>query len=330
MKSFNAKFSNFILGDASDVEGLKRIQVLKTGTFTDPRYGKFEITTKMLSEMVDNFKKGIRGVVPALDFDHNEGRAAGWIKNLFLSEDGTKLYADVELSGSGKQAIDSKDYGYVSAEFQTKYKDNESQKNHGIVLLGAALTNRPCIKGMESVLTLSETTQKEKTMNEEQMKLLESLGFKTLEDLVAAYKAMKEKSDAALADAPKKEEEMKKLSESFTTAEKTLGETQKKLSDAEAKIKTLEESVKNGAKEVEFSKLLSEGKAVPAQKDAFLKGDVAEFAKHAGKVKLGEQGSGGSGVDNTDEDALVEKATKLSEEKKIPFREAYKQVKGGN
>lgn len=322
VKSFSAKFSNFILGEATDVEGLKRIQVLKTGTFSDPRYGKFEITSKMLSEMIENFKKGIRGVIPALDFGHDsEGRAAGWIKNLFLSDDGTKLFADVELSGSGKQAIESKDYGYISAEFQTKYKDNETNTSHGVVLLGAALTNRPVIKGMESVLTLSETIQKEKEMNEEQQKLLESMGFKTIEELADAYKAMKDKSDAALADAPKKEEEMKKLSESFT-------ETEKKLSEANEKIKALEASVANGAKEQEFSKLLSEGKAVPAQKDAFMKGDVAEFAKHASKVKLSEQGSASEqGADS--EDAIIEKATKLSEEKKISFREAYKQVKGG-
>lgn len=322
MKSFNAKFSNFILGDATDVEGLKRIQVLKVGTFTDPRYGKFEITSKMLAEMVVNFEKGIRGVIPALDFGHDsEGRAAGWIKKLFLSEDGTKLFADVELSGSGKQAIESKDYGYISAEFQTKYQDNETNKSHGNVLLGAALTNRPVIKGMESVLTLSETTQKESTMTEEQQKMLESMGFKTLEDMFAAFKAMKEKMEAEMSAAPAKEEEMKKLSESFTA-------TEKKLVDAEAKIKTLEASVADGAKEQEFTKLLSEGKAVPAQKKAFMEGNVVEFAKHAGKVKLSEQGNGGEGSDDT-EDALIEKATKLSEEKKISFREAFKQVKGG-
>lgn len=273
--------------------------------------------------MIENFKKGIRGVIPALDFGHDsEGKAAGWIKNLFLSEDGSKLFADVELSGSGKQAIESKDYGYISAEFVTKYKDNETNTSHGIVLLGAALTNRPVIKGMESVLTLSETNQKEKTMNEEQQKLLESMGFKSIEELMAAYKAMKDKQEAEMSAAPAKEEEMKKLSESKTDAEK-------KLSEAEDKIKTLEEKVALGNKEQEFSKLLSEGKAVPAQKNAFMKGDMSEFAKNAGKVKLAEQGSGAEGSDNSDEDALVEKATKLSEEKKISFREAYKQVKGG-
>ena len=52
----------------------------------DPRYGKFEITSTMLAAMVSNFDKGVRGVVPALDYKHeSDNVAAGWFKSYPLS-----------------------------------------------------------------------------------------------------------------------------------------------------------------------------------------------------------------------------------------------------
>ena len=136
---------------------IRKMQILRVGTFTDPRYGKFKITKQMLSEMVQNFHAGVRGVIPALDYKHDsEDIAAGWFKNLYL--EGDELWADVEMTPRGSKVLSDKEFGYVSADFDTQYIDNEHQKNYGCVLLGAGLTNRPVVKRMESVVQLKEKT----------------------------------------------------------------------------------------------------------------------------------------------------------------------------
>ncbi len=87
-------------------------------------------------------------------------------------------------------------------------------------------------------------------------------------------------------------------------------------------------------KENSFTKLLSEGKAVVAQRDAFLKGDMDEFIKLAQPVNLKAAGSG-AGNDETDSDSKVMKlAEELAKSEKIDLgtaiSRALKQIKGGN
>jgi phage I-like protein len=156
------------LSETMPTNGVRRLQVLRVGKFFNERYGNFEITANMLSEMVSNFKSGVRGVVPALDFSHDsEGVAAGWFKDLLLSENGQELWADIEMTPRGEKSLAEKEFGYLSAEFDSSYQTNEVPvKKVGAVLLGAGLTNRPVIKEMKSAILLSEgeaMTIKEKT-----------------------------------------------------------------------------------------------------------------------------------------------------------------------
>lgn len=141
---------------------VKDMQILKTGRFFDPRYKWFEVTEKMLSEMIANFKAGIRGIIPALDYAHDsEGKAAGWIKDLFVKEGerGQKeLWGKVEVTPTAQKQLADKEWGYISSDFDDNYIDNETGKKHGAVLKGAALTNRPVIKGMDAVIQLSESS----------------------------------------------------------------------------------------------------------------------------------------------------------------------------
>jgi len=172
--------TRFILQDGvSEIDPesrLRKMQICKTGKFFDPRYGKFEITLSMLSEMVSNFEKGVRGVVPALDYKHEaDDVAAGWFKKLYIQSE-SELWAEIDMTPKDEKVLADKEFGYISAEFEDQYSDNESGQKHGCVLLGAGLTNRPVLKRMKPVVQLSETENKEdgmkklEDMNLEEMK----------------------------------------------------------------------------------------------------------------------------------------------------------------
>ena len=126
------------------------VTVTRTGSFTDPRYGKFEITKAMLLSMVDNFDRGTFGQDIFLDKAHApaDGAAA---KILKLMVEGDRLRAQVEWTPFGLDLVKNKGYRYLSAEYHENWQDNEAGKKHGPVLLGAGLVIRPCIKRLDPI-----------------------------------------------------------------------------------------------------------------------------------------------------------------------------------
>jgi hypothetical protein len=126
------------------------ITLTRTGRFNDPRYGDFDITHAMLAQMVDNFDARVLGQDVFIDVAHkpDDGAAA---KVLRLSVEGDRLRALVEWTAYGVQAVKEKGFTYLSAEYHEAWQDNEHKKQHGCVLLGAGLTNRPVIKGLDGV-----------------------------------------------------------------------------------------------------------------------------------------------------------------------------------
>lgn len=329
---------------ASDAPVMKDLQILKTGTFTDERYGKFKITTKMFSEMIKNFTDGVRGIIPALDYSHDSGgKAAGWLKDLFTKQDGdeTQLWGSFELTPGGQKSLADKDFGYISADFDDNYQDNEEGKKFGCVLLGAALTNRPVIKNMAPAIQLKEKIGKfaegdqmsaeyseeahkklkedHEKMCAEMKELQDALGAKDHADAKDKIAAMKGKDKPA--EGSPEEEAGESKDEAAAEGDKKMAEMSRKLIEMETKLELKE-------KETAFAILMSEGKVVEAQRKAFLKGDVAEFAKNAKLIKLSEQGHGGNVEVQSDDaqDVILEKAKKLSEEKKISMGDAIAQV----
>jgi len=126
------------------------VTLCRTGSFTDPRYGRFEINRDIFLSMVSNFHKNTYGQKIFIDLNHKpQDGAAGEVME--LSVEGHLLRALVEWSPLGIEAITKRKMVYLSAEFNEKYKDNEAGNEHGAVLLGAALTVRPVIKGLDSV-----------------------------------------------------------------------------------------------------------------------------------------------------------------------------------
>jgi phage I-like protein len=234
----------------------KRIELLRAGRYEYETFFGREILTidkPMLASMKSNYDAEIRRTKLAIDYGHESGGpAAGWIGAVELSEDGQGLFIAPEWTPPGASAVANKEYCYISAEFHLNYRDNETGKTHGPTLFGAGLTNRPFIKGMKPV-ELSEGAHKGDNMTQEEIKKLQ-------DDLAAA-----QKQNAELGA------QVKSLAEKVEATEKAKAATEK---------------------EAAFAKLLSEGKAVPAQKEAFMSGDMVKFSELAQPVKLQEQGHG--------------------------------------
>jgi hypothetical protein len=137
------------------------IQLLRTGSWNHPKYGRIQITEKTLDNLKRHFDENIRGVDLAIDTEHKAERGAkGWIKDVFIDETGSRLYGEVDWTPAGREMIKNGEYKYISAEYSPLYTDTETGHTFKDVLVGGALTNRPFIKDMEPVL-LSEDIMEE-------------------------------------------------------------------------------------------------------------------------------------------------------------------------
>lgn len=149
------------------------IQIFKAGVFSYYEPGDMTMSTEMFKCMVVNFQNKVRGTDLAMDYGHNSyAEAAGWIKDVYCSEDGTELRAKVEWTKKAQEMIADKQYRYISGEFSYEY-ENEKGIKCGPTLWGAALTNRPFLKDMEPVIDMSEKNKESIQMHEQVKKLAE-------------------------------------------------------------------------------------------------------------------------------------------------------------
>lgn len=327
----------FVLRLTEDENGVhvpKRIQLFRTGTFKklmpDGKTISFSITKRHLEEMVENFVNKVRGTDIAVDFAHkSDEEAAAWFTDLQIEESSkeTQLWADVEWTPDGHAAVGGKKFRYLSPDFVFGWTDNETGKKYGATLFGAGLTNRPVIKHMAPTVELTEVTKMAKKVT----KKVSELNVEELTLLLASEKDEEKKEliqlrldemseddgddedeeddDAApgkkkpKADKEMNMEELKaayeKVCEEVSTMKKSmaasLAETQKK------------------EKEAKFTLLLAEGKAVPAQKEAFMSDDTVKFAELSEKPKFTTIGGHGANTVTKKEDAADE-VLKLAEE----------------
>jgi phage I-like protein len=132
-----------------------KIQVAKIGSFTSKRYGKFTITEQHVDEMMENLKSIV--TEPPVDYHHlsmsastpDQAIAAGWFKSLEKRED-KSLWGTVEWTPKAAKHIEDKELRYVSPVIVFEGA-TDTKQDVGAVLLGAALTNYPFLKGMAPV-----------------------------------------------------------------------------------------------------------------------------------------------------------------------------------
>lgn len=284
----------------------RRVQLLRVGEFLSDDQGDFKITKDMLKSFKRNFDEKVRGYedgkLPIDYFHDNEKIAAGWMSGVELNDEQTELWVEVEWTKSAESKLADRELRYISAEFHLNYQHNEGGKKFGPTLFGAGLTNRPFIKGMKAVAASEGANE---------MTLEQALAkIKELEAMVAEMKQA--------AEPPKPEGEQ---SEELSAAKKELSELKAKHA-AEAKL-----NVKKDA----FSKMLSEGKVVEAQREAFLSDDMTKFAELAMKTNTEAKGhSGTEGKETSEEkssqDQVIELAEKMVKEKGITLSQAIAQV----
>lgn len=305
-----------------------QVQVLRVGKFKHPRYGEFEITSQTLSEMKSNFDKKVRGIDTAFDYFHDSDKeASAWVNDLILKENGTELWADVKWTPKAEQKLAERELRYFSPDFAFKWEDPESGQTHKNVLFGGGLTNRPFVKEMMAIVAdelnigVNDMTELEKA--QAKIKELETANVKLSEDKAAVEKKM-----ADMPQPDKVAQLEQQIAALQAELQKAKGEVEVEMAE---KKKAQDEMAKSQAaaqlaeKEKQFNILLSEGKAVAAQKEAFMGNKMDEFIKLAQPVNLKANGSSSSGDPTADADAQA--VIKLAEEKqkanpKMPRHEA--------
>lgn len=273
------------------------VQILKAGVFAHPFYGLMRITPQVLQEMVQNFDQDVRRQRLPIDYFHeSDGMAAGWFTRIYTLADGNELWGDAEFTPKAQQMLRDKEVAYFSADFYFEWEDPETGTVYKNVLNGGGLVNRPFIKGMKPVAELAEVNEGDlhsmktaEQLNGEITQLSEKV--KATEGEVATLKAQLSEKDAEI---------------SRLKGEKAQMAADKEKSDKLAK----------------FHELCREGKAVAAQQEAFLAGDMVKFAelsKAANTVPAGNGGEGGAkGADGkyvlSESDKEYCRQTGLSEE----------------
>ena len=213
------------------------ITILRTGAFSHPRYGRFEITRELFEGMVRNFDARTYGQDIFMDVGHRpQDGAAGEIKKLFI--EGNRLRATVEWTEYGIEAIRKRGFKYISADFIENWIDNEHEQEHGPVLFGAALVTRPHIKNMDAVQlseddgatrltfihprTLDQFRKEEQNMKKHLAALLKKLQeLKLSEAIIKQLTAAFEAAAKQLAD---DSDQLKQLREQFEATGVTLSE----------------------------------------------------------------------------------------------------------
>ena len=149
--------------------------LLPVGKFFDKRYGELEISEAKIKQMAENFGKYPSYEVP-VKIGHSDGaKSPGKVIAATAKPEGLEITMLVDTETA--EAINNKQYRYMSAEFDDDYYDKTTGQKAGAVLLGAALVNQP---GHPYVapLKLVDDIPIEEGRNNEDMTELEELQLK--------------------------------------------------------------------------------------------------------------------------------------------------------
>ena len=262
-------------------------------------YGKVELTKQHLKSFKENFEKNSYGVDISIDFDHETREAAGWLKEVYLNEDATKLYGVVKWTPKGALSLNDREFRYFSPEFTLNFVHPHSGKSYGPTLMGGALVNRPFLK-MDAIVGL-----KDKHKGDSQMENI------SLSDHNAKVNGL-EKSISDL-----------KLSENTLKSEVDVLRNEKvKLSD---ELKGMKAKMIKKEMEDKHNKLFAEGKINKAQLTALCEGkDLFEVLSLSEGLNTQPAGNGDTvhgAVQLTDAELRLCKQMDLTPEEYIKFNE---------
>lgn len=149
--------------------------LLPVGKFFDKRYGNLQISNAMIKQMADNFGKYPSYEVP-VKIGHSDGaKSPGKVISATAKPEGLEITMLVDSETA--EAINNKQYRYMSAEFDDDYYDKTTGQKIGAVLLGAALVNQPAHPYV-APLKLVDDIPNEEGRNNVDMTELEELQLK--------------------------------------------------------------------------------------------------------------------------------------------------------
>lgn len=139
---------------------LRGAQLFPIGEWTHPQ-GRIKIDFTRAKSFADGFKQKLAGQKLPIFFIHSDkanvsnplfGKAAGWMMDVRADEDQGVLI-DIDFTKEGAEAVRNKSYQYLSAEYFDKIRLPHHDSSHMDVLVGAALVNKPHLKGMQTLLS---------------------------------------------------------------------------------------------------------------------------------------------------------------------------------
>lgn len=182
-----------VLSNTINIDGVpETIKILPLGNVKS-RKGPFMVDEIGFNEMLEYFKDRQLDVV--VDYEHQtlegtEAPAAGWIKNIELTDEG--VMAQVEWTDKAKEYLANKEYRYLSPVVFKRKSDDRA-----IVLHSVALTNTPAIDGMEPIINSLDFNLEggeEMEFLKQIAKLLGLAEDSTEEQIIEAIKKMMEAS----------------------------------------------------------------------------------------------------------------------------------------
>lgn len=325
------------------------VQILKAGKF-DWWGEPLHITREFMEGMKKNFDDNVKQGELAVDFFHrSHEEAAGWIKDVILKDDDT-LWINVDWTDEATDKIKSKKIKYMSIDFDQNYVDNETRKEYGPTINGAGLTNRPFIKGMSAVFSeeiqdflkgIDISSEKRDAIT----RILDDNALKGKNIMPIEFTEIK-KECAVLSDDQKTELRkiigqspevitMAEENTSFKSDNVKLKAENKLLSD---KIESSDKEAKEASHKADFDVMLSDGKAVESQREAWMENDLKKFSELSQEVNLKSKGSGATPKKKDDGAKEPENAAeasaqlselttkKMSENKDLSYQEAGRLV----
>lgn len=282
--------------ELADNEGGKykrfKKQICQFGEYVDPNNtSKRMVLDKLFGKRLkENFDNGKYGVVAVpLGHPRNSSELAAWNRgemvNMELTDDGINAVIEIRDDETAK-SIENRNIPDVSMGFEDNYLDKKTGKFVGPLLKHVGLVVDPYIKGMRRFVPLADEVpavlfsdsqdyeKEDKTMT---VKIKNDREF-DVEVTYAVDGENKTETVAAGAEIEVPEDQAEAVKQQIADAEapkdndkeNELSEREKALADREAVLAEKEAAAAKRDAEAKFNKSLSDGKVVPAQKDAFM------------------------------------------------------------
>lgn len=273
------------------------IEMAKVASGIHRVYGQIEITRETLLSFHDNHKNKVIGKDVHIDFEHDSGAAAGWIRSTFLSLDGNTLFGEISWTPDGALALSTKRYRYFSPMYSNNHVHQLSGASSGPTLTGGALVNDPFLL-MDAIVGLSKG--KKINENKSQENEMETIALSVHNEQVGGL-------NQTIGEIKLSEQGMKMKVENLENDNKKLS----------AQVKELEDGAKKVAREAAHQKLFDAGTINAAQLVALNEGKPAmEVIALSGGTNVKAAGHGGTddGIYLSAEDQEFATRLKLTKE----------------